>query len=48
MCAWVGWLRVYIDGVPLDLASELLPAEKFNFGLLTISTFMPGAKKIFR
>ena len=29
-------LRVYIDGVPLDLASELLPAKtKFNFGLLT-------------
>src|SRR5512134_782748 len=29
-------LRVYIDGVPLDLASELLPARtRFNFGLLT-------------
>jgi hypothetical protein len=29
-------LRVYIDGVPLDLASELLPFKtKFNFGLLT-------------
>ena len=29
-------LRVYIDGVPLDLASELLPAStKFNLGLLT-------------
>ncbi|HET9589324.1 MAG TPA: hypothetical protein VFO91_11095 [Anaerolineales bacterium] len=29
-------LRVYIDGVPLDLASELLPwSTRFNFGLLT-------------
>ena len=29
-------LRVYIDGVPLDLASELLPTRtRFNFGLLT-------------
>ena len=29
-------LRVYIDGVPLDLASELLPSKtRFNFGLLT-------------
>ncbi len=29
-------LRVYIDGVPLDLASELLPFKtKLNFGLLT-------------
>ena len=29
-------LRVYIDGVPLDLASRLLPAStKLNFGLLT-------------
>ncbi|MBI5942840.1 MAG: class I SAM-dependent methyltransferase [Chloroflexi bacterium] len=29
-------LRVYIDGVPLDLASGLLPAKtKFNFSLLT-------------
>ncbi len=29
-------LRVYIDGIPLDLASGLLPAKtKFNFGLLT-------------
>jgi len=28
-------LRVYIDGVPLDLASELLPfRSRFNFGLL--------------
>ncbi len=29
-------LRVYIDGVPLDLASRLLPTRtRFNFGLLT-------------
>ena len=29
-------LRVYIDGVPLDLASRLLPAStRLNFGLLT-------------
>lgn len=29
-------LRVYIDGVPLDLASKLLPfSTRFNFGLLT-------------
>ena len=29
-------LRVYIDGVPLDLASGLLPIKaKFNFGLFT-------------
>jgi hypothetical protein len=29
-------LRVYIDGVPLDLASQLLPWKtRFNFGLLT-------------
>ena len=29
-------LRVYIDGIPLDLASELLPAKtRLNFGLLT-------------
>jgi hypothetical protein len=29
-------LRVYIDGVPLDLASRLLPARtRFDFGLLT-------------
>jgi len=29
-------LRIYIDGIPLDLASRLLPARtRFNFGLLT-------------
>lgn len=30
------FLRVYVDGVPLDLASRLLPfASRLNFGLLT-------------
>jgi len=39
-------LRVYIDGVPLDLASELLPAKtKFNFGLLTHVHIHAGAQK---
>jgi len=39
-------LRVYIDGVPLDLASELLPAKtKFNFGLLTHIHVHAGAQK---
>ena len=39
-------LRVYIDGVPLDLASELLPAKtKFNFGLLTHLHIHAGAQK---
>jgi hypothetical protein len=39
-------LRVYIDGVPLDLASELLPAKtKFNFGLLTHIHIHAGAQK---
>lgn len=29
-------MRVYIDGIPLDLASRLLPfSSRFNFGLLT-------------
>jgi hypothetical protein len=29
-------LRVYLDGIPLDLASELLPLKsRFNFGLLS-------------
>ena len=29
-------LRIYIDGIPLDLASQLLPwGTRFNFGLLT-------------
>ncbi len=39
-------LRVYIDGVPLDLASRLLPAKtKFNFGLLTHIHVHAGAQK---
>ncbi len=39
-------LRVYIDGVPLDLASGLLPARtKLNFGLLTHIHIHAGAQK---
>ncbi len=39
-------LRVYIDGVPLDLTSALLPAKtKFNFGLLTHIHIHAGAQK---
>ncbi|MBI5352459.1 MAG: SAM-dependent methyltransferase [Chloroflexi bacterium] len=39
-------MRVYIDGVPLDLASELLPAKtKFNFGLLTHIHIHASAQK---
>lgn len=39
-------LRVYIDGVPLDLASKLLPVKtKFNFGLLTHIHVHAGAQK---
>jgi hypothetical protein len=39
-------LRVYIDGVPLDLASELLPwSTRFNFGLLTHIHLHAGAQK---
>lgn len=39
-------LRVYIDGVPLDLASELLPTKtRFNFGLLTHIHLHAGAQK---
>jgi hypothetical protein len=39
-------LRVYIDGVPLDLASSLLPAKtKLNFGLLTHIHVHAGAQK---
>jgi hypothetical protein len=39
-------LRVYIDGVPLDLASELLPWKtRFNFGLLTHIHIHAGAQK---
>lgn len=39
-------LRVYIDGVPLDLASALLPARtKFNFSLLTHIHIHAGAQR---
>lgn len=39
-------LRVYIDGVSLDLASELLPARtRFNFGLLTHIHLHASAQK---
>jgi hypothetical protein len=39
-------LRIYIDGVPLDLASKLLPARtKFQFGLLTHIHVHAGAQK---
>jgi hypothetical protein len=39
-------LRVYIDGVPLDLASGLLPAKtRLNFGLLTHIHIHAGAQK---
>jgi hypothetical protein len=39
-------LRVYIDGVPLDLASRLLPwTTRFNFGLLTHIHLHAGAQK---
>jgi ribosomal protein L11 methylase PrmA len=39
-------LRVYIDGVPLDLASELLPYRtRFHFGLLTHIHLHASAQK---
>jgi hypothetical protein len=39
-------LRVYIDGIPLDLASELLPYKtRFNFGLLTHIHLHASAQK---
>jgi hypothetical protein len=39
-------LRVYIDGIPLDLASRLLPAKtRVNFGLLTNIHLHAGAQK---
>ena len=38
--------RVYIDGVPLDLASGLLPSKtRLNFGLLTHLHLHAGAQK---
>ncbi len=41
-------LRVYIDGVPLDLASKLLPTRtRLNFGLLTHIHLHAGAEKRF-
>src|SRR5262245_14254456 len=39
-------LRVYIDGIPLDLASELLPSKtRLNFGLLTHIHLHASAQK---
>jgi len=39
-------LRVYIDGVPLDLTSEILQAKtRLNFGLLTHIHLHAGAQK---
>ena len=39
-------LRVYIDGIPLDLASTLLPAKtRLNFGLLTHIHLHASAQK---
>ena len=39
-------MRVYIDGVPLDLASGLLPSKtRFNFGLLTHIHLHASAQK---
>jgi len=39
-------MRVHIDGVPLDLASKLLPAKtRLNFGLLTHVHLHAGAQK---
>jgi hypothetical protein len=39
-------LRVYIDGIPLDLASEVLPwRTRLNFGLMTHIHLHAGAQK---
>lgn len=39
-------MRVYIDGIPLDLASQLLPGStRLNFGLLTHIHVHAGAQK---
>jgi hypothetical protein len=39
-------LRVYIDGIPLDLASELLPwRTRLNFGLMTHIHLHAGAQR---
>ncbi|MEW6401989.1 MAG: class I SAM-dependent methyltransferase [Chloroflexota bacterium] len=41
-------LRIHIDGIPLDLASKLLPARtRLNFGLLTHLHLHAGAEKRF-
>jgi len=41
-------LRVYVDGIPLDLAGRLLPARtRLNFGLLTHIHLHAGAEKRF-
>ena len=39
-------MRVYIDGIPLDLASQMLPGStRLNFGLLTHIHIHAGAQK---
>ncbi len=39
-------MRIHIDGIPLDLASKLLPiSTRFNFGLLTHIHIHAGAQK---
>lgn len=39
-------MRVYIDGIPLDLASQMLPnSTRLNFGLLTHIHLHAGAQK---
>jgi len=39
-------MRVYIDGIPLDLASQILPGtSRLNFGLLTHIHLHAGAQK---
>jgi hypothetical protein len=41
-------LRVYMDGIPLDLASRLLPARtRFNFGLLSHIILHARAQKTY-
>jgi hypothetical protein len=41
-------MRVYIDGIPLDLASQMLPGStRLNFGLLTHIHIHAGAQKRF-
>ena len=39
-------MRVYVDGIPLDLASQILPGKtRLNFGLLTHIHVHAGAQK---